>query len=76
MVYFLSGAPTARKVLGDVPRDDDAVWVFPKSRMGDYKHVGRRLAQRTRANIIARPKAQRRVAIGQTFGAMISAALR
>jgi hypothetical protein len=32
---------TARKVLDDVPRDDDAVWVFPKSRMGDSKHVGR-----------------------------------
>ncbi len=53
---------TARKVLEDVPRDDDAVWVFPKSRMGDYKHVGRRLAQSTRANIIARPKARRRAA--------------
>jgi integrase len=51
---------TARKVLDDVPRDDDAVWVFPKSRMGDYKHVGRRLAQSTRANIIARSKARRR----------------
>jgi integrase len=25
--------------------------------MGDYKHVGRRLAQSTRANIIAEPKA-------------------
>jgi integrase len=34
-----------------------AVWVFPKSFMGDYKHVGRRLAQSTRANIIAEPKA-------------------
>jgi integrase len=40
-----------------VPRDDDAVWVFPKSFMGGYKHVGRRLAQSTRANIIAGPKA-------------------
>ena len=25
--------------------------------MGDYKHVGRRLAQPTRANIVAQPKA-------------------
>ena len=25
--------------------------------MGDYKHVGRRLAQRTRANIVTGPKA-------------------
>jgi integrase len=25
--------------------------------MGDYKHVGRRLAQSTRANIVAEPKA-------------------
>jgi len=31
--------------------------VFPKSLMGDYKHVGRRLAQSTRANIVAEPKA-------------------
>jgi integrase len=51
---------TARKVLDDVPRADHAGWVFPKSRMGDYKHVGRRLAQSTRANIIARSKARRR----------------
>jgi integrase len=50
----------ARKLIEDVPRDDDAVWVFPKSRMGDYKHAGRRLAQSTRANIIARSKARRR----------------
>ena len=48
---------TARKILEDVPRDDRAVWVFPKSVMGDYKHVGRRLAQRTRANIVTGPKA-------------------
>ena len=48
---------TPRKLLKDVPRDDRAVWVFPKSVMGDYKHVGRRLAQRTRANIVAAPKA-------------------
>jgi hypothetical protein len=39
--------------MDDVPSDDDAVWVFPKSRMGDYKHVGRRPAQSTRANNIA-----------------------
>ena len=28
--------------------------------MGDYKHVGRRLAQGTRANIVAEPKADRK----------------
>jgi integrase len=38
--------------LKDVPHPDDAMWVFPKTRMGDYKHVGRRLAQSTRANIV------------------------
>jgi integrase len=48
---------TARKILEDVPRDDRAVWVFPKPVMGDYKHVGRRLAQQTRANIVTGPKA-------------------
>jgi integrase len=48
---------TARKLLDAVPRDERAVWVFPKSIMGDYKHVGRRLAQRTRANIVAELKA-------------------
>jgi len=48
---------TARKILQTVPRSDNAVWVFPKSFMGDYKHVGRRLAQSTRANIVAEPKA-------------------
>ena len=48
---------TARKLLESVPRADGAVWVFPKSFMGDYKHVGRRLAQATRANIVAEPKA-------------------
>ena len=47
----------ARKVLATVPRDETRPWVFPKSFMGDYKHVGRRLAQRTRANIIAEAKA-------------------
>jgi integrase len=54
-----SGVPeqTARKILEDVPRDDRAVWVFPRSVMGDSKHVGRGLAQRTRANIVTRPKA-------------------
>jgi integrase len=50
---------TARTLLADVPRADRALWVFPKSFMGDYKHVARRLAQSTRANIIAAPKAQR-----------------
>src|SRR5581483_8509650 len=46
----------ARRVLTTVPRNDDSVWVFPKSLMGDYKHVGRRLAQSTRANIITDEK--------------------
>jgi len=46
----------ARKVLKTVPRDEKNVWVFPKSFMGDYKHVGRRLAQSTRANILAKTK--------------------
>jgi integrase len=49
---------TAREVLKAVPRAERAVWVFPKSYMGDYKHVGRRLAQRTRANIVTEPKAE------------------
>ena len=44
---------TALKILKTVPRSERAVWVFPKSFMGDYKHVGRRLAQSTRANIVA-----------------------
>src|SRR5262245_44920000 len=43
---------TARKLVAAVPRAEKAVWVFPKSFMGDYKHVGRRLAQPTRANIV------------------------
>jgi integrase len=47
---------SARKLLKDVPQPEDAVWVFPKSRMGDFKHVGRRLAQSTRANIVTAPK--------------------
>ena len=50
---------TARKILAGVPKrkkPKKAVWVFPKSLMGDYKHVGRRLAQSTRANIVAEPK--------------------
>jgi len=51
---------TARNLLADVPRDDRAVWAFPKSLMGDYKHVGRRLAQSTRANIITAAKTQAR----------------
>jgi integrase len=46
----------ARKVLATVPRNDRSVWVFPESLMGDHKHVGRRLAQSTRANIIADAK--------------------
>jgi integrase len=48
---------TACNLLERVPRAERAVWVFPKSFMGDYKHVGRRLAQATRANIVAEPKA-------------------
>jgi integrase len=48
---------TARTILKGVPQAERAVWVFPKSFMGDYKHVGRRLAQSTRANIVAEPKA-------------------
>ncbi|OLC78988.1 MAG: hypothetical protein AUH72_15155 [Acidobacteria bacterium 13_1_40CM_4_65_8] len=47
---------SARQILKGVPRNEKIVWVFPKSFMGDYKHVGRRLAQRTRANILAEPK--------------------
>jgi integrase len=47
----------ARKLIATVPRDDKSVWVFPKSFLGDYKHVGRRLAQSTRANILVEPKA-------------------
>lgn len=46
----------ARKVLETVPRSDKSVWVFPTSLMGDYKHVGRRLAQATRANIVTKSK--------------------
>src|SRR5262249_47280672 len=46
----------ARKLLATVPRDEKSIWVFPKSFMGDYKHVGRRLAQSTRANIITETK--------------------
>ena len=63
---------TARKLLKSVPRDDGAIWVFPKSFMGDYKHVGRRLAQSTRANIVAEPKANGKRATKPTFAAMIS----
>jgi integrase len=47
----------ARKLLSTVPRHEKSVWVFPKSFMGDYKHVGRRLAQSTRANIVVERKA-------------------
>jgi integrase len=46
----------ARTLLKDVPRREKATWVFPKTLMGDYKHVGRRLAQATRANIVTSPK--------------------
>ncbi len=43
---------TARRILGDLPRQKDSLWVFPRSLMGDYKHVARRLVQRSRANIV------------------------
>ncbi len=46
----------AREILKSVPRSKESVWVFPESLMGDYKHVGRRLAQSTRANIITESK--------------------
>jgi len=42
----------AREILEAVPRNKQAVWVFPLSLMGDYRHVARRLAQGTRANIV------------------------
>jgi integrase len=48
----------ARNILRTVPHDEKSVWVFPKSFMGDYKHVGRRLAQNTRANIVRENKAE------------------
>ena len=47
---------TARKILAGVPKPKKAVWAFSKSFMGDFKHVVRRLAQSTRANIVAQPK--------------------
>ena len=46
----------ARAVLDTVPRSETSVWVFPESLMGDYKHVARRLAQSTRANIVRESK--------------------
>ena len=46
----------ARNILKTVPHDEKSIWVFPKSYMGDYKHVGRRLAQSTRANIVSETK--------------------
>jgi integrase len=49
---ILAGVPKAKKA----PKPKKAVWVFPKSLMGDFKHVGRRLAQSSRANIVAEPK--------------------
>ena len=47
----------ARERVNDVPRDHRSIWVFPRSIIGDHKHVGRRLAQSTRANIVSQPKA-------------------
>jgi integrase len=49
----------ARRLLAGVPTSEGAVWVFPKSTMGDYKHVGRRLAQPTRANIVVGTRKER-----------------
>jgi integrase len=46
----------ARKILETVPRNEESIWVFPESLMGDYKHVGRRIAQSTRANIVTEAK--------------------
>jgi len=42
----------ARKILAGFNRTEESVWVFPRSLMGDFKHVARRLAQPTRANIV------------------------
>lgn len=41
----------ARDIIDTLYRSEESVWVFPLSSMGDYKHVGRRLASDTRANI-------------------------
>jgi integrase len=46
----------ARTIIATVPRHEKNVWLFPKPFMGDYKHVGRRLAQSTRANIVVELK--------------------
>jgi integrase len=50
----------ARKLIAGVPREEGAIWIFPRSLMGDCKHVGRRLAQSTRANIVAEARAKPR----------------
>ncbi len=59
----------ARKVLETVPRSDKSVWVFPKSLIGDYNHVGRRIAQGTRATIITEAKTIPMVATRPTSAA-------
>ena len=41
----------ARDIVNNLHHSEDSVWVFPLSLMGDYKHVGRRLAAETRANV-------------------------
>jgi integrase len=41
----------ARGLVDTLHHSDKSIWVFPLSLMGDYKHVGRRLAAETRANI-------------------------
>lgn len=43
---------TAGAILDGLHRKQGATWVFPLDVMGDHKHVGRRLAQSTRANIV------------------------
>jgi integrase len=55
----------ARKVLDEVPRDDDAVWVFPKSRMGDYKHVGRPRSEHAREYPLAAEGTQKGAGSGR-----------
>jgi len=47
---------TARMILDSIPRQPGDSWVFPPSLIGDYKHVARRLVQRSRASILAEDK--------------------
>jgi integrase len=60
----------ARKVIATVPRDDTSVWVFPKSFMGDYKHVGRRLARARARTSLSSPRRGPESARRLTFVAM------